>query len=71
MQTTATSTYQKVEEEGRKAKERKSAVIQTFHVVPASARPLTPDTLTTKGLAFVAQSVALGGASSDTRSTGE
>ena len=46
---------------GRKAKERKSAVIQAFlfsHVVPASARPLAPDSLTTKELTFVAQSVA-------------
>ena len=46
---------------GRKAKEMKSVVTQIFlfsHVVPASARPLTPDTLTTKELAFVAQSVA-------------
>ena len=28
------------------------------HAVPASARPLTPDTLTTNELAFIAQSVA-------------
>ena len=46
---------------GRKAKEMKSAVTQTFifsHAVPASAHPLTPDSLSTKELAFVAQSVA-------------
>ena len=45
---------------GKDAKEMKCAVTQTFfsHAVPASAHPLTPDSLTTKELAFVAQSVA-------------
>ena len=46
---------------GKDAKEMKCAVTQTFifsHAVPASAHPLIPDSLTTKELAFVAQSVA-------------
>ena len=46
---------------GKDAKEMKCPVTQTFifsRAVPASAHPLTPDSLTAKELAFVAQSVA-------------